>query len=512
MRSRITWRQGVLIRVFLGLLLMSFWGERPASAQSLDGTIEHRLAQMEERLARLEAENQQLRERLTSLETVRPVAAQSLATPQAGNGNSARPPQGPAAAAETQPSRVAWGAEIRLRPESRSDFSGKNALNNFILQRIRLNARLRLTDTITGLAQLQDSRFWGKEVSTASNESTVDLRQGSLQVDRFLDLHQAYLQVDRFLAPHLSLRLGRQELVYGNERLLGAFGWDNVGRSFDALKLAYAEPQWTTEFFFSRLNDRRNAGRGDGSQDLMGLYTHIGKSGSRWGLEPYVLYLRDGLATRGEKAALRPEPTRIATLGFRHFASFVGGFGYDVENAYQVGQNGPDTHRAVAVAAVGRYRHAGRWAPEIGLEYDFATGDRDSRDGRSEEFNNLFPTNHPLYGYADYLGWRNMQDFKPYFSFAPFSNVRTELSYHRFLLVESQGAWKNAGGKVLGYDPTGRLGTDLGHEIDLTLTFPLYERVRILGGYSVFIPGRFARGTQGPQASQFGYLQTLVTF
>ena len=498
MRSRISQRQGVLIRVFLALSWGLFSGARLAPAQSTNGVIERRLTQMEEKLARLEAENQQLRERLASLEGVRPVVAQSPVTPQAGNGNSARPPQAPAAAAETQPPRVAWGAEIRLRPESRSDFSGKNALNNFILQRIRLNARLRLTDTITGLAQLQDSRFWGKEVSTASNESTVDLRQGSLQVDRFLDLHQAYLQVE--------------ELIYGNERLVGAFNWDNVGRSFDALKLAYAEPQWTTDFFFSRLNDRRNAGRGDGSQDLMGLYTHIGKSGSRWGLEPYVLYLRDGLATRGEKAALRPEPTRIATLGFRHFASFVGGFGYDVENAYQVGQNGPDTHRAVAVAAVGRYRHAGRWAPEIGLEYDFATGDRDSRDGRSEEFNNLFPTNHPLYGYADYLGWRNMQDFKPYFSFAPFSNVRTELSYHRFLLVESQGAWKNAGGKVLGYDPTGRLGTDLGHEIDLTLTFPLYERVRMLGGYSVFIPGRFARGTQGPQASQFGYLQTLVTF
>ncbi|MBI4460358.1 MAG: alginate export family protein [Acidobacteria bacterium] len=498
MKSRISQRPWVLMRVILGLFLVSFGGERSAPAQGADGTIEHRLAQMEERLARLEAENQQLRERLAGMESIRPVAAQGPAS-QAGNSTSARPPQAPAAAAETPPPRVAWGAEIRLRPESRRDFSDNVALNNFILQRVRLNARLRLTDTLTGLVQLQDSRFWGQEASTASNESNLDLRQG-------------YLQVDRFLAPHLSLRLGRQELIYGNERLVGAFGWDNIGRSFDALKFSYTEPQWTTDFFFSRLNDRRNAGRGDGSQDLIGLYTHIGKSGGRWGLEPYVLYLRDGLATRGEKGALIPEPTCLVTLGFRHFASFASGLGYDVENAYQVGQNGPDTHRAAAVAAVGRYRSAGRLAPEAGFEYDFATGDSDPKDGRSEEFNNLFPTNHLLYGYADYLGWRNMQDFKPYFSFAPFANGRAELSYHRFLLVESRGAWKNAGGKVLGLDPTGLLGTDLGHEVDLTLTFPLYERVRVLGGYSVFIPGKFARGTQGPQASQFGYLQTLVTF
>ncbi|MBI4480853.1 MAG: alginate export family protein, partial [Acidobacteria bacterium] len=380
MSSRISRRSWVLIRVLMGLFLVSLGEERSAPAQGTDGTIEHRLAQLEERLARLEAENQQLRERLAGIDNLRSVAAQGPAPP-ATNSSPVRPPQAPAAAAETQPQRVAWGAEIRLRPESRSDFSKQNALNNFILQRVRLNARLRLTDTITGVVQLQDSRLWGQEVSTASNDSN-------------LDLHQAYLQVDRFLAPHLSLRLGRQELAYGNERLVGAFGWDNIGRSFDVLKLAYAEPQWTADFFFSRLNDRRNAGRGDGSQDLLGLYTHIGKSGGRWGLEPYLLYLRDGLATRGEKGVLLPEPTRIATLGFRHFASFADGFGYDVENAYQVGQKGPDSHRAAAVAAVGRYRSAARLAPEFGFEYDFATGDSDPKDGQSEEFNNLFPTNH----------------------------------------------------------------------------------------------------------------------
>ena len=155
---------------------------------------------------------------------------------------------------------------------------------------------------------------------------------------------------------------------------------------------------------------------------------------------------------------------------------------------------------------------AARFSPEFGFEYDFATGDSDPQDGRSGEFHNLFPTNHLHYGYGDYMGWRNMQDFKPYFAFLPRANVRAQVSYHRLLLAEERGAWKNAGGKVLGIDPTGLLGTDLGHEIDLTLAFPLYEQVRMLAGYSVFLPGEFARGTQGSQASQFGYLQTLVTF
>ncbi len=93
-----------------------------------------------------------------------------------------------------------------------------------------------------------------------------------------------------------------------------------------------------------------------------------------------------------------------------------------------------------------------------------------------------------------------------------FSKCSSPRASRRFLLVESRGSWKSAGGKILGFDPTGQVGTDLGHEIDLTLTFPFYEKVKMLAGYSVLVPGKFARNTQGPQASQFGYLQTLVAF
>ena len=492
-------RRFVFISIWISITFLS---HSSALAQDVEyNSLLQRLAQSEVRQATLEAENQRFRERLERLETLIPAVRENAPVPAAPSLVSPQESPAPAvrSAAEAPAQHVDLGAEIRFRPESRSDFNKKSALNNVLLQRIRLNARMRLSNNITGLVQLQDSRFWGQETSTASNESNIDL-------------HQAYLQMDRFLHPRLSLRLGRQELSYGNQRLLGAFGWNNIGRSFDALKLTYSSSRWSSDFLFSRVSDRRNSGRGDGSQDLIGLYTRIGQSGSRIGLEPYVLYLRDGLEIRGERTSSRPESTRIATLGFRHFADFASGFAYDLENSYQVGQKGPDTHRAAALAARGQYRFAARFSPEIGFEYDFATGDRNPQDGRSGEFNNLFPTNHLHYGYGDYLGWRNMQDFKPYFAFQPLVNVRVELSYHRLLLVEKRGAWKNAGGKILGLDPTGQLGTDLGHEIDLTLTFPFYEKVKMLAGYSVLVPGKFARNTQGPHVSRFGYLQTLVAF
>lgn len=471
----------------------------PSVAQTVDyAALEARLAHLEQRQAALEQENQLLRQQVDSLtETLQ----QSVAVSQPAALQTPTPPQAAAAAPapEALPQRVQFGGDIRFRPESRSSFNPKSNVNIYLLQRIRLNANMRLNENVTGLIQVQDSRLWGQEVSTASNEAN-------------LDLHQGYLQVAKFLGPHATLRIGRQELSYGNQRLLGAFEWDNVGRSFDAGKLMFSGPKWSADLFAGRAIDRRNSNRGDGSQDLIGLYARVGRPNAKVGVEPYLLYLRDGQEIAGEITGATRAPTRILTLGFRQFGTVGSGFGWNLENAFQVGQRGPDTQRAAALAAQGHYRFGNGAKPEFGFEYDYATGDGKSTDGKANEFNNLFPTNHLLYGYADYLGWRNMQDFKPYVSLQLRSNVRAEFSYHRFLLVEKTGAWKNAGGTVLGYDPSGKLGTDLGHEIDATVAFPIYEHLRMLPGYSLFIPGKFARGTQGPRASQFVYWQTLVSF
>ncbi|OFV96612.1 MAG: hypothetical protein A3F68_11175 [Acidobacteria bacterium RIFCSPLOWO2_12_FULL_54_10] len=489
----------VFLSLVFSVLAPSFIAAQSANMDSLAD----RMAQLERRQSALEAENQQLRMQVTSLMnvvlrkemTASPIQQIAVQTASATQAAASRP----AASNEAPPQKVQFGAEIRFRPETRSGFKNGVDVNTFMYQRIRLDARLRLSDNVTGFIQLQDSRLWGQEASTLSNDAN-------------LDLHQSYLQVANFLLPSITLRAGRQELIYGNQRLIGAVGWDNVGRSFDAVKLTFGGSKASADIIAGRLMDRRNSARGDNSQDLIGLYGKIGQANAKIGLEPYLLYLRDGLELAGEKPGVPRESTRIATLGFRHFGAMGSGFSYDLEHAFQFGQRGPDTQRSAALAVQARYRFGGNVKPEFGFEFDYATGDGDATDGRSEEFNNLFPTNHIHYGFADYLGWRNMQDFKPYTSFQLGSKVRTELAYHRFRLVEETGAWKNAGGTVLGLDRTGKLGNDLGHEIDLTFTFPVFEHLRMYPGYSLFIPGKFASGTQGPRSSQFAYWQTVVTF
>lgn len=81
---------------------------------------------------------------------------------------------------------------------------------------------------------------------------------------------------------------------------------------------------------------------------------------------------------------------------------------------------------AAALAAQAPYHFGDNVNPEIGFEYDCATDGGNCTDGRSKGFHNLFPTNHLLYGYADYLGWRNMQDLNPYVSLQVRTNLRAD--------------------------------------------------------------------------------------
>jgi hypothetical protein len=66
------------------------------------------------------------------------------------------------------------------------------------------------------------------------SSTTGDDRNPNLESDGPIDLHQAYITLGNHKEFPLSLKIGRQELIYGDERLIGAFGWNNIGRVFDA--------------------------------------------------------------------------------------------------------------------------------------------------------------------------------------------------------------------------------------------------------------------------------------
>ncbi|MGH9779300.1 MAG: alginate export family protein [Candidatus Acidiferrales bacterium] len=399
--------------------------------------------------------------------------------------------------------RVEFGVELRWRPEFRdnADLQPADDFDYFWGQRARAHLRLRLHSHLSAYVQGQDVWLFGAERDKVPHSLGANL-------------YQAYLDWRPSGSEHWELRAGRQELIYGEERLVGAFGWDNVGRSFDAARLRYRRGAWSSDFFAGRLVEVRRNGAPHrvGNQELYGVYLTRAAKEAPHRTEFYSFFLRDGLRTVGEQPLEPGQAVRILTVGFRRVHQPKTGWRYGVEHAWQFGERGPDSHRAAMLIASGGYSWSGRWAPRLSFEYDFAIGDNDSADGRSREFNNLFPTNHVYYGYADLAGLRNLHDFRLTAAARPHPKVTLEADYHRFLLAARRGPWKNAGGRVLGSDPTGAAGRDLGQEVDLTVRFPVERHVNLLAGYSFFLPGRFAETTRGPETHHFGYIQTTVKF
>ncbi|MFZ6008966.1 MAG: alginate export family protein, partial [Bacteroidota bacterium] len=123
--------------------------------------------------------------------------------------------------------------EIRPRAELRHGFKDLIASNEksafFVEQRSRLNLLFQNEKFSTSI-KLQDIRIWGE--TGQINKS-----------DNLFSVHEAWAQYA--FNKKLSVRVGRQELVYDDHRILGNLEWAAQARSHDVLKLIYFDSVWT---------------------------------------------------------------------------------------------------------------------------------------------------------------------------------------------------------------------------------------------------------------------------
>lgn len=412
----------------------------------------------------------------------------------------ARREQTEAEAAPRPPStrKIDWSFQYRLRPEGRRDNDLNRAAGDdtlFAGQRIRLSARYAADDGTRFFLQLQDSRAWGTERSTASSEQN-------------LDLHQGYVDLVQVAGTNLNLRLGRQELSFGDERLIGAFGWSNVGRSFDAVKFTWPHAGGTLHFWGAQTKEGEvpllatGAPRADRNEYFYGLYNEWRRTPG-CDVDAYLLW-RDADAgsvdhwTLGGRAKGRLSRAAVD---------------YSAELAYQFGDEGAADFEAHAFAGSVGYTFAGRLSPRLSLEYCLASGDPNPNDSKVETFDQLFPTNHSKYGFIDLVGWRNMRDVHLGLSVKPSPKTKVAADWHRFRLDEPTDSWYVAGGSAKMTDPTGTSGDDLGSELDLTLWYTHAPGRKYMLGYSRFFTGSYARNVTGVgDDADWMFVQSLFSF
>jgi hypothetical protein len=392
---------------------------------------------------------------------------------------------------------------LRVRGEFRERIEGLNNAgfvddrdDAYFLSRVRLTANA----TGKGLAatvQVQDARVADKSVGPtgAPFTSAFDLRQA------FVDVGGAKARA--------ALRAGRQEIAFGDQRLVGHAGWLNAARTFDAARVTIRAAPAQIDVFAASVVRTLAGGfdkSGNGNR-FAGAYVSSGRIVPLGTAEPYVFYRRDGnqRAETGVVGALEQ-----VTAGTRLVGRLPAGLDYNVEMDLQRGSLGPDSLRAWAGHWQLRQSLAAPWTPHLTAEYNFASGDADPADGVRGTFDQLYPTAHDKYGLADQVGWRNIHDLRVGFDVTPLKATPVTFNYHSYWLAEKRDALYAASGAPLARVIAGAASARVGHEIDVQFSRPLFPQLAVTAGYAHLFPGPFLK--QATPGASFGGPFAMVTY
>lgn len=398
------------------------------------------------------------------------------------------------------------GGSLRARYEGRfnDDFrSDRSADQNFVLLRSRIDLGWNVNDNVDVFFRVQDSRRFGDEGVVAGATA------GTTNPGTFLK--EAYFNWNDIVGTGLALKLGRQTFNLADQRLLGAFEWNNTGRSFDAAKLSGQIGDFLPWWTFASVTTA--AAQGDefhNDQQFYGLVLSP-KISFLSSSDFYALSLFDrrALASGGKDQ-------NVHTFGGDITIPLGSHFDLDLQGNYQTGDTGLNDIDAWSFHSGLTWKTGGRSVKNVWAEYNAASGDEAPADRTTKTFNQLFPTNHLHYGYADHVGFANIHNVRVGAEGALGAKTGWQADFHWFRLDQAQDDFYTVAGAARGLNALSA-GKNMGTELDLVFKYDPLPRVKIEAGYAHFFNGsdldariRAIGGT--PKDADFVYLQSGITF
>lgn len=379
---------------------------------------------------------------------------------------------------------VKFSAQIRPRLEiDNRDFNSNTPFYNTTALRTRLGLSFSPTNDLIGFIQLQDSRFFGGETNTMADMKNVDL-------------HQAYFKIDNLFKLPIDVKVGRMEVTYGNERLMGAVNWSNIGRSFDGAIITVKGEKIKVDIFNLKETEKFNFGD-TLDQNIYGVYSNL-MIVQNYKIQPFIIWQRQ-------------IPSKLldrVTLG-AYVKGDIGAFTHETEFAYQFGEitisnNKQDVSAFMFAFNVG-YTFDAPSKPMIGAAIDYLSGDDNQLDYNYKTFNTLYATNHKFYGFMDYFTdlpthtyGLGLMDLIGKLEIMPVENLKVTVMGHIFNA--------NADYKL----KSGSNTRNFGSEIDLLLNFTYNANITFEGGATLFSPGDIFQEKKGTGSSTWFYLMAVV--
>jgi len=374
--------------------------------------------------------------------------------------------------------------------------------DGYLLSRFRLSADLHVSQYFRMFAEGRSAFALDRELTggrTTAYVDEFDLMNGF--ADIMIPLGQK---------ANLTLRGGRQELIFGSQRLVGPGDFTQVPRAFEGGAAIAQIADWTITPFWTQavVIDKYRFNKSTSDLQLFGVFgtgpLHVLPAN----LDLYWLDAANRTATFNGTIGRE----RRHTLGGRAWGK-VGttGLDFEVEGAAQFGTVGRgDIAASMFTTVLGYTLPITRLSPRVYLELDYASGD-DSRGGDVGTFNPLYPNNHSFLGYMDYIGRQNLISPSAGITLGPIDGLTLSLQQYFFWRASDRDALYSKSAAVLrpGTTTTARY---VGAETDVLATYNITRHLQGYAGYSHFFAGEFITKTGKDRDSDFYYLAIQYTF
>lgn len=386
------------------------------------------------------------------------------------------------------------GGEYRYRYNDYTNSQLTGLTDTFNHSRLRVYGDVWYRDRFRLFVEMIDARVFDDPLPPATTDVT-----GTDFLNAFVELKAAEIDGNA-----VQVRVGRQELVLGSQRLISSPDFSNTLRTYDGARGYWHSPKWSVDLFWVRpvIPNPRKLDSADNQRAFSGLYvTHRPNTSTL--IDVYLLNLSD------TRAAAKGDTT---TFGARLAGDVKKKLLYDFEVMAQTGTRAGRTVSAqAATAGLGWHFADLPWNVSLWAYYDYASGTQDPSSAEVyRTFNQLFPAGHTYFGYIDLVGRQNIHDLNFQLESNPQPWLQLRTQYHIFRLPATKDALYNAAGIPIRSDPTGAAGNDVGNELDLLVNVHVTPHQDLLVGYSRLFVGDFIRAT-GP-ASDPSYFYAQYTF
>jgi hypothetical protein len=319
-----------------------------------------------------------------------------------------------------------------------------------------------------------------------------------------------------------TLRFGRQELLYGRQRLVSPLDWANTRRNFEGGKYILSGDDYSLEGFlvhpvntatgYSSLTDN-DAALDHAERNIWFGGTYYSYTG--W--ENTVLDLYWMVIDTNHTARTHPDMQRH-TVGSRwaHLVPVLDDAGqesrvwdFDFEGGVQAGvEQGTDVISGFWTGIVGHTWKKPRWTPRVSGLFYYGSGTVDAL-GTNNTFYVMFPLGHAYWALSDNLSGQNLFDTALQFELKPTKKIATTAALHWFQLASSQDTAYNVAGTAIGKPGN---GTNLGTALDLYGYYAFNPNFDIQVGYSWFWFGSYIERTAPRGDSTQLYVMTSLRY